>query len=155
MAVCIDESAQHSNEDNINEDSIMRHANTSIINSADLLGRALLAAIFIISGIGKITGYAGAQGYMEAFGLPGMLLPLVIVAELGLGALLLVGFQTRLAALGLALFTLVAAFIFHFDLGDAGEQIQFLKNLAITGGLLIVSVHGAAGWSLDGRRQGA
>ena len=121
--------------------------------TTDLLGRILLALIFIVSGFGKVTGYADTQGYMEAFGVPGMLLPLVIAAELGLGIVLVIGYRTRLAAAGLAAFTLLTGLIFHFDLGDPGEQIQLMKNLAITGGLMIVALHGAGAWSLDGKRR--
>ena len=73
---------------------------------------ALLVAIFITSGLQKITGYEGTQGYMEAMGVPGGLLPLVIALELGAGIALIIGYQTRLAALALAGFTLAAGFLF-------------------------------------------
>lgn len=129
------------------------NTNTHPVASAtDLAARLLLATIFIVSGIGKIFQYAGTQGYMEAFGVPGMLLPLVIVVEVGFGALLVVGLLTRYAAAGLALFTLASALIFHFDLGDPQEQIQLMKNLAITGGLALAALHGAGAWSIDARR---
>lgn len=119
---------------------------------ANLLGRILIAAIFLISGLGKITGYAGTQGYMEAMGVPGALLPLVIALEV-LGALaIIVGWQTRLFAFLLAGFTLLSAFIFHRALGDQMQSILFLKNLAIAGGFLFLLAHGAGAWSLDGRR---
>lgn len=131
----------------------MNSSSHPLAAATDLGARILLALIFILSGFGKITGYAATQGYMEAFGVPGMLLPLVIAAELGLGILLVVGYRTRLAAAALAAFTLLTGLIFHFELGDPGEQIQLLKNLAIAGGLMIVALHGAGAWSLDDKRR--
>jgi len=121
-------------------------------NLADLLGRILIAAIFLISGLGKVTGYAGTQGYMEAMGVPGALLPAVIALEV-LGALaIIVGWRTRLFAFLLGGFTLLSAVIFHRALGDQMQSILFLKNLAIAGGFVFLLAHGAGAWSLDGRR---
>lgn len=113
-----------------------------------LLARLLMAAIFIVSGYSKITGYAGTQGYMEAMGVPGALLPLVILLELGGGLALLAGFQARLVALALAGFTVVAGFLFHGG-ADPMQQIMFMKNLAMAGGLLAVAANGAGRASLD------
>lgn len=127
--------------------------NPSLQAPALLAGRILLAAIFVLSGLTKITGYAGTQQYMEAFGVPGALLPLVILAEVGLGLALIVGFQTRLAALGLAGFTLIAGFIFHSNFADQMQFILFMKNLSITGGLLAFAAVGAGALSLDARRD--
>lgn len=117
-------------------------------------GRILLALIFVLSGINKITGYAGTVGYMEAFGVPGLLLPLVIVLEIGAGLLLVVGFQARWAALALAGFTLLAAVVFHSNFADQSQMIAFLKNLSIVGGLLFVARFGAGELSLDARQGG-
>lgn len=115
----------------------------------DLAGRVLLALIFVTAGFGKIAGYAGTQGYMESVGVPGALLPLVIVTELGGGLLLAAGLATRWVAAALAGFTVIAALIFHLDFGDQIQSIMFMKNLAIAGGLLLVFRHGAGAWSLD------
>lgn len=117
-----------------------------------IASRLLMSLIFIISGIGKLTGYAGAQGYMEAMGVPGALLPLVILTELGGGLALLAGFQTRLVAAALAGFTLVAALIFHHNFADQMQMIHFMKNLAMTGGLLLFVKHGAGSPSIDAGR---
>lgn len=117
-----------------------------------LLGRVMLAHIFLLAGINKITGYAGTQGYMEAMGVPGMLLPLVIVLEVAGGLALIIGWKTQWSAYALAAFTLVAAFIFHSNLADQMQMIMFMKNIAITGGLLLLSVTGAGQFSIDGRR---
>ena len=116
---------------------------------ATLLGRIMLAAIFLQSGYGKIGGYAGTQGYMEKFGVSGQLLPLVIAVELLGGILLVVGWMTRWAALALAGFTLIAALYFHTDFADRMQIIHFMKNLAITGGLLVLFGQGPGRWSLD------
>ena len=120
-------------------------------NSAELLGRVFMAAIFVLAGAGKITQYAGTQQYMASMGVPGALLPLVIALELGGGLLLIAGFQTRLVALALAGFSLVSAAIFHSNLADQTMFIMFFKNVAMAGGFLIIAVHGAGAYSLDRR----
>ncbi|HSD52800.1 MAG TPA: DoxX family protein [Burkholderiales bacterium] len=126
---------------------------STIEKTADLIGRILLAAIFLVSGIGKIGGYAGTQAYMTSMGVPGALLPLVIVVEV-VGALALIaGYRTRLVALALAVFTLLAAVLFH-RAPDQMQQILFMKNLAIAGGMLILTARGAGTWSLDARAAG-
>ena len=130
--------------------------NPNIQDSAALAGRILLAVIFITSGIGKITGYDGTAAYMASKGLPmvGVLLPLTILTEVGGGILLAVGFQARWAALALAGFTILAALIFHnFWAVEAaqkmGQQINFMKNVAITGGMLMVFALGPGRYSVD------
>jgi putative oxidoreductase len=121
---------------------------------ADLAGRVLLAALFLIAGLQKIGGYAGTQAYMESMGVPGALLPLVIAIEV-IGALaILAGWNTRLFAFLLAGFTLVSALIFHRVPGDPMQAILFMKNLAITGGFLLLVARGPGQWSLDARRAG-
>lgn len=117
----------------------------------DLVARLLLALIFIGAGWSKIGGYEGTQGYMEAMGVPGALLPLVILAELGGGIALLIGLLTRVAGLGLAVFSIVSALLFHADFSNSVEQIMFMKNLAIAGGLLLVVAHGAGRFSIDAK----
>ena len=117
----------------------------------NLLARILLSQIFILSGISKISGYTGTQGYMESMGVPGMLLPLVIILEIGAGLSVLVGWQTRIAAYALAVFSIVAALIFHSNLDDQIQMILFMKNWAMAGGLLLLAVNGAGSLSLDQR----
>lgn len=119
---------------------------------SQLVARIFLGQIFLLSGFFKISGYEGTQGYMEAMGLPGMLLPLVILLEVGGGLAIVAGWQTRLVSMVLAAFTLVAAVIFHSNLSDQMQMIMFMKNIAITGGLMLLAVHGAGGYSLDSRR---
>ena len=123
-----------------------------------LLGRIGLSLIFIISGWGKIAGYAATQGYMAAMGVPGALLPLVIALELGGGLAILAGAFTRWIALAIAAFSLLSAAIFHADFGDAAQAISFWKNVAMAGGFLMLAAHGPGAFSVDAllaRRGGA
>ena len=121
---------------------------------SDVLGRVLLALLFLLAGIGKLGGaYEGTQGYMEAFSVPGMLLPLVILVEIGGALLLIVGFQTRWTALALAGFSIVSAAIFHSDFGDQAQMTNFLKNISIAGGLLVLYANGPGSYSLDNRKK--
>ncbi|QCI65591.1 DoxX family protein [Phreatobacter stygius] len=128
--------------------------NPALNNAAKLAARILLAAIFIQAGFGKIFGYAGTSAYMASAGVPGILLPLVIIVELIGGLMILVGYQTRLAALALAVFTLLAALLFHFQPGNAMQMGQFMKNLAIAGGFLQIFATGPGLWSVDSRSKG-
>jgi putative oxidoreductase len=118
---------------------------------ADLAGRILISTIFVLSGFSKITGYAGMQGYMESQGVPGALLPLVIATELGGGILIVLGLWTRLAALALAGFSILAALLFHANFADQMQMIMFMKNFAMAGGFLFLVAHGAGALSLDAR----
>lgn len=119
---------------------------------SSVVARVLLAHIFVMAGMNKIVGYAGTQGYMESMGVPGMLLPLVILVEVGAGLAIIIGWQTRLAAFALAGFTVLSALIFHNNLGEQMQMIMFMKNLAIAGGLLLLAEHGAGAFSLDNRK---
>lgn len=116
-----------------------------------LAGRVLVAQIFLLAGINKVGAYAGTQAYMESTGVPGMLLPLVIALEIAGGLALIVGWKTQWTAWALAFFTLVAAFIFHADFSNQMQTILFMKNLAITGGLLLLSAAGSGRYSIDNK----
>ena len=127
--------------------------NNSTLNSAtQLTGRVLMSFIFIMAGINKIGAYAGTQGYMESMGVPGMLLPLVILLEIGGGLALLLGWQTRIAAFLLAGFSIVSAIIFHANFADQMQSILFMKNIAIAGGLLFLVAGAEQQWSIDSKR---
>ena len=115
------------------------------------VGRVLIALIFVVAGYGKIGGYEATQGYMTAMGVPGGLLPLVIVLELGGGILLVLGLFTRYVALALAGFSILSAILFHGNIADQMQQIMFMKNLAIAGGFLFLVANGAGKISLDRR----
>jgi putative oxidoreductase len=131
-------------------------SSNSMQDTLALIGRALIAYFFIPSGFGKIMGFAGVVGYVSSKGvpLPEVCAALAIAAELGLGILLLIGWQARWAALALALFTLVASFIFHAYWSlpadqQMMQQLMFMKNLAVAGGLLMLAVAGPGMWSVD------
>ena len=128
---------------------------TSTSNSGvvPFVGRILVAAIFILSGFGKIAAPDATQGYIAAMGMPAPLLAYIgaIVVELGGGLLLLAGYRTRLIAAALALFSIVTAFVFHHALADQNQMIHFLKNFAMAGGLLQFVAYGAGRISVDGR----
>jgi len=131
---------------------------TAAQNLLALLGRVLIAAMFVPAGFGKLTAFAGTVGYIASVGLP---LPalgavLAIVVELGAGIALLLGFQTRIAAVVLALFTLAASFFFHpfWAVPEAAKMVTtllFTKNIAIVGGLLALAAFGAGRLSVDKR----
>ena len=135
---------------------------SSLQNPFSLIGRVLLALLFIPAGFSKIGGFAGTAGYIASKGvpLPELAAAAAIGVELGLGLMLLVGWQTRWAALGIALFTVVITFIFHNFWAVPAEQVMaqqqsFFKNIAVVGGLLTVAAWGAGAWSVDGNRRGA
>lgn len=113
------------------------------------IGRLLLSMIFIFSGFTKITGYAATQGYMEAMGVPGMLLPLVIAVELLGGIAILLGFKARLVAILMAGFSVVSALLFHQFWIDESQMNPFMKNIAMAGGFLMIFAHGAGAYSID------
>ncbi len=115
------------------------------------VGRILISAIFLLSGISKVSAYAATQGYMAAMGLPGEILPLVIAFEIGASVAIIIGLQTRLVALALAGFSLVTAVLFHGELGDQMQFIMFMKNIAIAGGFLFLAANGPGALALDNR----
>ena len=127
----------------------------TLTNLSLAAGRTMLSAMFIMAGISKISAYAGTQAYMESAGLPGLLLPAVIALEIAGGLAILVGYQTRIAALLLAGFTLVAAVIFHSDFSQQMQLILFTKNIAIAGAFLLLYAHGAGDWSFSRTNKAA
>lgn len=132
----------------------------SLQNPLSLVGRLLLALLFVPAGLSKIGAFAGTAGYIASKGLP---LPevgaaLAIVVELVGGAALIAGWCTRWTALVLAVFTLVASYFFHAFWSVPADQVMvqqlmFFKNIAVVGGLLVLAAHGAGGWSVDAKRQ--
>jgi putative oxidoreductase len=116
------------------------------------IGRVLMAIMFIRYGVEKIFGYVGTQGYMEAHGVPGMLLPLVILTEAGGGLCVLLGLFTRPVAIALAGFCVLTALFFHWHPEDQMQMINFMKNLTIAGGFLVLAGAGPGAFALDNRR---
>ena len=115
----------------------------------ELVGRIFLSVLFLIEGIGKLFTQEQVITYMEDYGVPGILFIPAVIVEILFPLLLIVGYKTRLAALVMALFTLTVTIIFHTDFGDGMQLILFLKNLAITGGFMIVIAYGSNKFSLD------
>ncbi len=132
-------------------DFLPAHLPTGLV---DFAARTMLALIFLLAGYSKITGYDGNLAYMASAGVPGFLLPAVIALEILGGLALIIGFQTRLAALGLAIFSVASAALFHADLADPVQFVMFFKNIAMAGGLLLLTVQPLGRWTLD-RRLGA
>ncbi len=120
-----------------------------------LVGRVMIALIFVLAGLSKISAIEVTQGYMEAMGLPGILIYPTILFEVAAGLAIIAGFQTRSVALALAGFSLLSAFIFHNQLGDQMQFILFMKNVAMAGGFLFLARYGAGELSIDNRRSAA
>ncbi|MGE5265833.1 MAG: DoxX family protein [Deltaproteobacteria bacterium] len=120
-----------------------------MVAATSFVGRALLAVIFLLAGFDKINGYAATAGYMAQFGVPAALLPPTIALEIIGGLAVFAGFYSRVAAIPLALFTIVAGLIFHGNFADNVQFVLFLKNLAIAGGFLLLFAHGPGAWALN------
>jgi putative oxidoreductase len=138
---------------------LMATQNQPLQDALALVGRLLMAWIFLPAGIGKLTGFAGTVGYISSVGMPVPQVAAVValIVEIVGGLALIAGFGTRIAALVLAAFTLVASFFFHAYWAVPADQqmvqnLLFNKNIAIVGGLLILAAFGAGAWSLDARR---
>lgn len=104
-----------------------------------ITGRSLIASLFVLSAVSKVQAYEATQSYMATFGLPGTLLPLVILFEIVMPLLLIAGPAVRLAATALAGFSIASAVLFHADLADPNQMTHLLKNLAVAGGLLTIA----------------
>ncbi|MCR5867144.1 DoxX family protein [Aquincola sp. J276] len=132
-----------------------RNSSTSLqLSVLPLVARLLVAAIFLVSGFGKLMAPGGTIGYIASVGLP---LPELayagaLIAELGGGLLLVLGYRTRWVAAALAAFSVVSALLFHSALADQNQMFHFLKNLAMAGGLLQFVAFGGGGFSLDERK---
>ena len=115
----------------------------------EVLGRIFLSALFLIEGISKIFNYEGTIQYMESFGVSGYLAIPAIILEILFPLLLIIGYQTKIAALVMMIFTIVVAIIFHTNFDDQMQFITFFKDIAIAGGFIIIFVNGAGKFSID------
>ena len=124
-------------------------------DQAVFIGRLFFSSMFLLFAYDKLTGYAGTVSYMSSLGLPApsLVTLLAIIIELGGGLLMLVGYQTRLVALGLAIYVLISALIGHFQLGDFDHYQHFMKNMAIVGGALALVAFGGGAYSLDANKS--
>jgi len=134
----------------------MKTINQFIISNSNYVapaGRVLIAFMFVMSGLNKMNNYSNTVGWMEAMGVPGNLLPLVIVLEVLGGAAIMIGWQTRIAAILFSAFSVMSAAIFHADFSDQNQMIHFMKNVSIAGGFLFLIVYGAGTYALDNRAR--
>jgi putative oxidoreductase len=125
-----------------------KHKEREMTGYIQLLGRIMLALIFIMAGVGKITDPAGTMGYMQSVGLPGILLWPTIALEVLGGLAIATGFKARYAAFALAGFCVISALLFHKNFADQMQMIMFMKNIAIAGGLLLLATSGKTAFSL-------
>ncbi len=115
----------------------------------EVLGRIFLSTLFLIEGTNKIFNYEETIQYMENFGVPGYLAIPAIILEILFPLLLIIGYQTKIAALVMMIFTIVVAIIFHTNFDDQMQFITFFKDIAIAGGFIIIFVNGAGKFSVD------
>src|SRR6476619_8012254 len=119
-----------------------------------LVARLFMSSLFVLYGYFKLTGFAGTVAYMgrQCLPAPALFAALAVIIELGGGLLILFGYQTRLVALGCAIYVLIAALIAHRNFGDPNQMSHFWKNMAIVGGFIALMVAGAGSYSVDGRK---
>lgn len=126
-------------------------------NTTTLVARILLALLFIVAGLGKLSNVDGFAGYMASGGIPAILAWPTVAFEILGGIAILVGFRTRIVAYALAAFCVVTGLMFHFDPADQMQMTSLLKNLGLAGGYIVLGLHGAGAYSVDAKygRQGA
>ena len=122
-------------------------------NLLDFLGRVFISTLFLFSAYNKILNYSGTVGWMESFGVPGFLLGPTIGLEIILPLFVIIGYQTKLSSILLALFSIITAVIFHSDFSDQMQLIAFLKNIGLAGGFIFLAAHGAKEWAVDNKRK--
>tara|TARA_B110001450_G_C17453396_1_gene413018 strand:+ start:106 stop:492 length:387 start_codon:yes stop_codon:yes gene_type:complete len=122
-------------------------------NLIDFLGRIFISTLFLLSAYNKIFSIDGTMGWMEGFGLPGLLLYPTIILEIILPLFIIIGYQARLSAGLLAIFCIATAFIFHYDFADQIQTIAFLKNVGLAGGFLFIVANGTKEWSVDREKK--
>ncbi len=120
---------------------------------SSFVGRLFISIIFLAAGLNKITTYDSTARYMDAMGVPSILLPAVILVEVLGAAAIIIGYQTRLVAFMLAGFSLLSAVLFHLDFADQMQATMFMKNVAIAGGFLFLVAHGPGTWAIDNNQH--
>ena len=118
-------------------------------NILDLVARILISALFLLNGVFKISNYDGTVGWMESFGIPGILIIPAIILEIVGPILIILGYRAKIAAGLLSLFCIATAVIFHNDFSDQMQLGSFLKNVALAGGFLFIFINGTKDFSLD------
>jgi putative oxidoreductase len=122
-------------------------------NLVDFIGRLLISALFLISAYNKILSIDGTMGWMEGYGIPGLLLYPTIALEIILPLFIIIGYKARLSAALLAVFCVATAFIFHNNFIDQMQTIAFLKNIGLAGGFLFILANGTKDWSIDKKKK--
>ena len=122
-------------------------------NIFDLLGRILISSLFLISAYNKLFSIDGTMGWMEGYGVPGLLIYPTIVLEIILPLFVIVGYKARTSSALLAIFCILTAFIFHFDFSEQIQLILFLKNISLAGGFLFIVANGTKDWSIDRKKK--
>tara|TARA_Y100000996_G_C22268585_1_gene539020 strand:+ start:86 stop:472 length:387 start_codon:yes stop_codon:yes gene_type:complete len=122
-------------------------------NFFDLMSRIFISSLFLFSGYSKIFNYNGTVNWMEGFGVPGFLLWPAIAIEIILPILIIIGYQTQISAIILAIFCFATAIIFHFDFSNQMQIIALLKNVGLAGGFLMIAVNGTKDWSLEKKKK--
>ncbi len=122
-------------------------------NIFDLLGRVLISSLFLISAYNKLFSIDGTMGWMEGYGVPGLLIYPTIVLEIILPLFVIVGYKARASSALLAIFCILTAFIFHFDFSEQIQLILFLKNISLAGGFLFIVANGTKDWSIDRKKK--
>jgi len=122
-------------------------------NFIDFIGRLLISALFLFSAYNKVISIDGTMGWMEEFGIPGLLLYPAIALEIILPLLIIIGYKAKLSAGLLAIFCILTAFIFHYDFTEQMQIIDFLKNIGLAGGFLFIVANGTKEWSVDREKK--
>tara|TARA_Y100000816_G_scaffold289233_1_gene275286 strand:+ start:267 stop:656 length:390 start_codon:yes stop_codon:yes gene_type:complete len=124
-----------------------------MLNFIDLTGRIFISSVFLFSGYNKIINYDATVNWMEGFGIPGLLLWPTIILEILLPIFIIIGYQIKLSAITLAVFSIATAFIFHFDFTNQMQIIAFFKNLGLAGGFIFIAIHGTKDWAIDNKKK--
>ena len=122
-------------------------------NFIDFIGRLLISSVFLFSGYNKIMNFDSTVNFMEGFGVPGFLLWPTIILEILLPICIIIGYQFRLSAIALALFSVATGIIFHFDFTNQMQIIALLKNLGLAAGFMFIAIHGTKDWTLEKKKK--
>ena len=124
-----------------------------MINLIDFIGRLFISSVFLLSGYDKIMNFDATVNWMEGFGVPGFLLWPTIILEILLPICIIIGYQFRISAIALALFSIATGIIFHSDFTNQMQIIALLKNLGLAGGFMFIAMHGTKDWALDKKKK--
>ena len=122
-------------------------------NFIDFIGRLFISSVFLFSGYNKIMNFDATVNWMEGFGVPGFLLWPTIILEILLPIFIIIGYQIRISAIALALFSVATGIIFHFDLTNQMQIIALLKNLGLAGGFMFIAIHGTRDWTIEKKKK--